>query len=276
MKMRKIKSYYFIDGNDHAEESTNFLSKIPWTYIIMGFIILCIIFAVSKVIRAFSGIFGPLVGAGGNIMNQFAGALGDCVSQKECPKDGTCDNCASVYGCGCTTDQKSCEITTRRKVGEGGGPFGCALSIITLSFIFAPLLLTIVKFFMNKDPSPALAEASKNSGKDVMDLAKQLKETSEADIKKSEDDFKEKNGKEISEEGRTLLQKTICESNLSKIQNESAKNLPLSDKQTAINNSKANYEKKIEEIEEAKSELDEKEREHIDETIKDNKPNFEI
>ena len=275
--MRKIKSYYFTDGNDETKESANFFAKLPWNYIIMGIVILFIIFAISKVIQAFAQIAKPILDAGGNIMNQFANLLADCTTQYDCSTiNGTCDQCKQTNGCGCTTDQKSCKITSGRKAGSGGGLFDCGLYIITLAFILAPLLLTIVKFFMNKDPSPRLAESAKNSGKDIMDLAKDFKENSEADIKKSEDDFKEKNGTEISKEGKTLIEKTVAESNLTKIEIDSSRNLPLSDKQVAINNSKTNYDNKIKEVEEAQKELDEKEQEHIDETIKDNKPDFEI
>lgn len=277
-----MKSYYFGDGNDITKskentDSGNFFTKLPWQYIIIGIIIICIIYSINIVLQTLAQTAKPLIEAGGNIMQQLANLLGDCTTQYDCSLiTGTCDQCKQTKGCGCAPDQKSCLITSGRKAGSGGGIFSCGLYIISLAFILAPLLLVIVKFFMNKDPSPRLAESAKNSGKDIMDLAKDFKEKFEAEINKIKDDYKEKNGKEISTEGKTLIEKTVAQSNLSKIEIESAKDLPLSDKQTVINQSKANYDKNIQEIQDAAKELDKTEQDNLNDSIDDTKPDFEI
>lgn len=270
-----------MENTNNSEKSENqnksFFSNIPWTYIIMGIIVVIVAFAIKLVIDAIGSVGKPLIDAVGDIGKSAANILNNCEQQYDCTKIGNCDQCKSTTGCSCTTDQKSCVIVSGKDAG-GGGWFtpSCALGIGLILYGIASLIMTILPIIAGWKASPNVDKIANAENKPPADVAKELVNETQADVKEIETEH----GEKLSPEAKDLIEKTVVESKVSDRLYKAAQNSrSTEDKNTLQELAKENYKTKMNEVQEElqkqTDKLTENEKDTIKNTIEENKPKFE-
>ncbi len=239
---------------------------IPWKWIIFGFAALCLIVAFARVFISIAGVFKPYTDILGNIAKSTASLVNDCVGQADCKTLPNCDACKQKQGCGCDSTQ-TCMITSGKKPGTPG-PFGCILSVVTLSIIFAPVIgfivTAIATAFGRRKAAPEVAEAARNLKVQELELTKSIIETSEADIAAAENTYREKYTKEMSPDVKDALRRTFASREKALAERRGADSLPEGEKANLIQEAKARFADTMTEVDDAKSKLDADDKDFVD------------
>ena len=257
-------------------EKTSFLSNIPWKYILIGIIIVLIAFAVLQVVNAIGQILKPLIEAFGDLGKAGANILNNCVPQADCTKIGNCSQCNNTQGCSCTPDQKSCQNVSGKNAGDGGWlSLSCGVGIGFILYGLGTLFMAILPIIAGWKASPAVEKIAKAEGTDVKTVAKEMTSQSMAEVKKNENEFKEKTGKELSPEAKDAIAKTVGESKLADRSFKAAQKLPSTeDRATMQQGAVERYAEKQSEVAEETKNLPEEERTTVENAAKENEPKF--
>lgn len=265
------------DTNTEKTSFSNFISNIPWKYVIIGIIVVLIILSIVQVINALANISKPFTDAFGSAANSAASILNNCVPQSDCTKIGNCDQCKNTTGCSCTADQKGCQIISGRNAGDGGffTP-SCGLGIGFIIYGLGSLFLAVLSVIAGWKASPAVEATAKAEGKPANEVAKELTNETKAEVDRIEEEHEKTTGEKLSPDGKTLVEKTVAQSKLADRQYKAAEKLPsTADKTSMEKESSTKYANEMKEIDEEKSKLSEKEKETVDKATEENKPEFE-
>ena len=265
------------DTNTEKSSFSNFISNIPWKYVIIGIIAVLIIMSIVQVIQAIGKIGQPLIDAFGSAAKSAANVINNCAPQADCTKIGNCDQCKNTSGCSCTADQKNCQIISGRNAGDGGffTP-SCGLGIGFILFGVGTILLAVIGLIAGWKSSPAVEATAKAEGKPANEVAKELTNETKAEVDRIEEEHEKTTGEKLSPDGKKVIEKTVAESKLADRQYKEAEKLPsTADKTSMEKESSTRYENKQKEIDEEKSKLSEKEKATVDKATEENKPEFE-
>ncbi len=260
-----------------TEEKYNFLSNIPWKYIIIGIIIVLIAFATLKIVVAIGEIGKPILDALGSIGKSAAKILNNCAVQSDCTKINNCSQCNNTTGCSCTADQKSCENISGQSAGSGGMfSLSCGLGIGFVIYLISGLLMSVLTLFAGWKASPQIEKLAKAEGtNDTKTLAKEIARETMAEVEKNKNEYEEKTGKELSKNAKNTVEKAIVESKLADRTFKSAQNLQSTqDKDILQKEATQRYSDKMNEVRKEISELSEEERSNVEDTIEEHKPSF--
>jgi len=265
------------DTNTEKTSFSNFISNIPWKYVIIGIIVVLIILSIVQVINALANISKPFTDAFGSAAKTGANVINNCAPQADCTKIGNCDQCKNTSGCSCTADQKGCQIISGRNAGDGGffTP-SCGLGIGFILYGLGSLFLAVIGLIAGWKASPAVEATAKAEGKPANEVAKELTNETKAEVDRIEEEHEKTTGEKLSSDGKKIIEKTVAESKLADRQYKAAEKLPsTADKATMEKGATTRYENKQNEVNEEKEKLSEKEKETVDKATEENKPEFE-
>jgi hypothetical protein len=266
-----------ITDSKNSDDNKSFFSNIPWTYIIMGVIVVIIALSIKLVIDAIGKIGQPIIEAFGSVAKTTANVINNCLPQYDCTKIENCDQCNTTTGCSCTPDQKNCQIISGRNAGEGGffTP-SCGLGIGFILYGLASLFLGVLPIIAGWKASPAVEATAKAEGKPSKEVVKELTDESRAEIDKQIEEHEKTTGEKTSPETRKLIEKVVAESKLADRQHKAAEKLPSTEDKTTMQKEAATrYENKQNEINEEKEKLSDEEKATVDKVTEENKPKFE-
>ena len=263
--------------NNSENQNKSFFSNIPWTYIIMGIIVVIIALSVKLVIDAIGSVGKPFTDALGPIVNTLVDITKNCEQQYDCTKIGNCAQCNSTSGCSCSPDQTSCQIISNKPVGSGGWfSLSCGLGILFIDGLVGTLMLSLLATIRGWKASANLTKIANTEGKTEAEAGKEILNETKADVKEIE----KQHGEKLSPEAKDLIDKTVIESKVSDRLYKGAQDLTsTADKTILQENAKENYNTKInevkEELQKQTDKLTENEKDTIKNTIEENKPKFE-